>query len=307
MTNQDNFVANFIIGGTSASIAKTLAAPIERVKLLIQSQDEMIKEGTLSKRYRGAIDAFRRTVAYEGAASLWRGNLAGVLQYFPTQALNFAFRDKYKAVLDPKKSDSYWWWFAGNLAAGSAAGGTTLTFVYSIEYARTRLALDAKRSKGGERKFTGIIDVYRKTLATSGIAGLYRGFVPSLAGIVVFRGLYFGLYDSIKPLALTGSYQQSFTASFLLGWMVSTVAGLAAYPFDTLRRRMMVRTAHSVKYKSTFDAFTKILVSEGVAALYRGAGTNVVRSMAMASELAIYDQLQYLYFGERRPHRRLSA
>lgn len=74
-----------------------------------------------------------------------------------------------------------------------------MLFVYSLDYARTRLANDAKSAKGGgSRQFNGLIDVYRKTLASDGIAGLYRGFVPSVAGIVVYRGLYFGVYDSLS-------------------------------------------------------------------------------------------------------------
>jgi solute carrier family 25 (adenine nucleotide translocator) protein 4/5/6/31 len=68
-----------------------------------------------------------------------------------------------------------------------------------LDYARTRLANDAKSAKGGgARQFNGLVDVYKKTLASDGIAGLYRGFVPSVVGIIVYRGLYFGVYDSLS-------------------------------------------------------------------------------------------------------------
>jgi len=98
-----------------------------------------------------------------------------------------------------KKADGYWTWFAGNVASGGAAGASSLLFVYSLDYARTRLANDAKSSKGGgARQFNGLVDVYKKTLASDGIAGLYRGFVPSVVGIIVYRGLYFGVYDSLS-------------------------------------------------------------------------------------------------------------
>jgi solute carrier family 25 (adenine nucleotide translocator) protein 4/5/6/31 len=79
------------MGGISAAVAKTSAAPIERIKLLVQNQDEMIKQGRLSSPYKGIADCFRRTYADEGIVSLWRGNTANVIRYFPTQALNFAF------------------------------------------------------------------------------------------------------------------------------------------------------------------------------------------------------------------------
>lgn len=74
---------------------------------------------------------------------------------------------------------------AGNLASGGAAGATSLLFVYSLDYARTRLANDAKSVKKGgssERQFNGLVDVYKKTIASDGVAGLYRGFLPSVVG-----------------------------------------------------------------------------------------------------------------------------
>jgi solute carrier family 25 (adenine nucleotide translocator) protein 4/5/6/31 len=102
------------MGGVSAAVSKTAAAPIERVKLLIQNQDEMIKQGRLSSPYKGIGDCFKRTMADEGAVALWRGNTANVIRYFPTQALNFAFKDYFKRTLGfNKERDGYWWWFAG--------------------------------------------------------------------------------------------------------------------------------------------------------------------------------------------------
>ena len=115
----------------------------------------------------------------------------------------------------------------GNMASGGAAGATSLAFVYSLDYARTRLANDNKSSKkgGGERQYAGLVDVYRKTMATDGLAGLYRGFNISCVGIVVYRGLYFGMYDSLKPVLLTGTLKDNFLASFMLGWGVTILAG----------------------------------------------------------------------------------
>ncbi|ROV96929.1 hypothetical protein VSDG_04071 [Cytospora chrysosperma] len=294
------FVADFLMGGVSAAVSKTAAAPIERIKLLIQNQDEMMKQGRLSHKYNGIADCFKRTAGDEGVMSLWRGNTANVIRYFPTQALNFAFRDKFKKMFNFKKDvDGYWKWMAGNLASGGAAGATSLAFVYSLDYARTRLANDAKSSKGtGERQFNGLVDVYRKTLASDGIAGLYRGFGPSVAGIIVYRGLYFGLYDSIKPVLLVGTLANNFLASFALGWCVTTGAGIASYPLDTVRRRMMMTSGQAVKYSSSLDAFKQIVAKEGVKSLFKGAGANILRGVAGAGVLSIYDQLQLLLFGK---------
>ncbi|KAF7712148.1 Mitochondrial ADP/ATP translocase [Penicillium ucsense] len=295
------FVVDFLMGGVSAAVSKTAAAPIERVKLLIQNQDEMLKQGRLDRKYAGIADCFKRTSASEGVMSLWRGNTANVIRYFPTQALNFAFRDTYKSMFAYKKDrDGYAKWMMGNLASGGAAGATSLLFVYSLDYARTRLANDAKSAKGsGERQFNGLVDVYRKTLATDGIAGLYRGFGPSVLGIVVYRGLYFGMYDSIKPVLLVGPLEGSFLASFLLGWTVTTAAGVASYPLDTVRRRMMMTSGEAVKYKSSMDAARQIVAQEGVKSLFKGAGANILRGVAGAGVLSIYDQVQLLMFGKK--------
>jgi solute carrier family 25 (adenine nucleotide translocator) protein 4/5/6/31 len=297
-----SFAIDFSMGGVSAAVSKTAAAPIERVKLLIQNQDEMIKQGRLSHPYKGIVDCFQRVVKDEGVVSLWRGNTANVIRYFPTQALNFAFKDQFKRMFGYNKDkDGYWKWFAGNLASGGAAGACSLLFVYSLDYARTRLANDNKTAKkgGGERQFNGLLDVYRKTLATDGVAGLYRGFNISCVGIIVYRGLYFGMYDSLKPVVLTGNMKDSFLGSFFLGWSITIGAGLASYPIDTIRRRMMMTSGEAVKYKSSMHAFTEIVKKEGTASLFKGAGANILRAIAGAGVLAGYDQLQLIVFGKK--------
>jgi len=295
-----DFTIDFMMGGVSAAVSKTAAAPIERVKLLIQNQDEMIKQGRLATPYKGIGECFARTTREEGVLALWRGNTANVLRYFPTQALNFAFKDYYKSLFAFKKDDGYWRWFGGNVASGGAAGATSLLFVYSLDYARTRLANDAKSAAkgGGDRQFNGLVDVYRKTLASDGIGGLYRGFVPSVVGIIVYRGLYFGVYDSLKPVVLVGALQGSFLASFMLGWGVTIGAGLASYPLDTIRRRMMMTSGGKVHYKSMFDAGSQIIAKEGTKSLFKGAGANILRGVAGAGVLSLYDQLQVILFGK---------
>uniref|UniRef100_A0A1D1Z7C4 ADP/ATP translocase n=1 Tax=Anthurium amnicola TaxID=1678845 RepID=A0A1D1Z7C4_9ARAE len=299
-TKHSSFAVDFLMGGVSAAVSKTAAAPIERVKLLIQNQDEMIKAGRLSEPYKGIGDCFRRTVHQEGFIALWRGNTANVIRYFPTQALNFAFKDKFKRMFNFKKEkDGYAKVFLGNIASGGAAGAVSLTFVYSLDYARTRLANDAKAAKkGGERQFNGLVDVYRKTLKSDGIVGLYRGFNISCVGIIIYRGLYFGMFDSLKPIVLRGQFKDNFLASFLLGWGITIGAGLASYPIDTVRRRMMMTSGEAVKYKSSMHAFAEIIRNEGTKSLFKGAGANILRAVAGAGVLAGYDKLQVIFLGK---------
>ncbi|XP_078436313.1 endoplasmic reticulum-adenine nucleotide transporter 1 [Wolffia australiana] len=286
--------ADFVMGGAAAAVAKTTAAPIERVKLLLQNQGEMLKRGQLTRPYHGIRDCYARVLREEGVLSLWRGNQANVIRYFPTQAFNFAFKNYFRGLFGQSKAENgYARWLAGNIASGSAAGATTSLILYHLEYARTRLGTDTLECRAkGRRQFEGLIDVYRKTIASDGIPGLYRGFGVSITGITLYRGLYFGIYDTVKPIVLTGPLEGNFFLSFLLGWTVTTFSGICAYPFDTVRRRMMLSSGQRVKYESGLQAFKLIVRQEGLPALFRGLTANMLSGMAGAGVLAGYDQLQ---------------
>jgi len=291
-----SFWENFLLSGAAAVISKTVAAPIERVKLLVQNQAEMLKKGTLDAPYKGIIDCTKRTMEKEGFGSFWKGNFANCIRYFPTQALNFAFKDKIKQAFKPSKSDSRTTVFTKNILSGGFAGSLSLLFVYSLDFCRTRLANDLKSAKkGGSRQYNGMVDVYKQTIAADGIAGLYRGFVISCAGIFVYRGLYFGLYDSLRPILLTDN--SSFLLSFALGYSVTVVAGLASYPVDTIRRRMMMTSGEAVKYKGSLDCFFQILRTEGFMSMMNGAGANILRGIAGAGVLSGFDKIVQIYTG----------
>jgi len=290
------FFENFMLSGVAAGVSKTAAAPIERVKLLVQNQDEMIKQGRLSEPYKGVVDCVQKTLRSEGVIPFWRGNLANVLRYFPTQALNFAFKDTIKAMFKVDKNAPQYVKFGTNIASGGLAGSLSLTLVYSLDFARTRLANDAK-GKGGERQFNGLIDVYAKTLKTDGIQGLYRGFTISCVGIFIYRGMYFGLYDSLKPILLGAD--ASVLWSFLLGWGVTIFSGLMSYPIDTVRRRMMMTSGSGVKYKGSIDCAVQVIKNEGFMSLMKGAGANILRGVAGAGVLAGFDKFSAVYLAWR--------
>jgi len=290
------FAENFMLAGVAAGVSKTAAAPIERVKLLVQNQDEMIKQGRLDRPYTGVLDCCSRVLKTEGVYPFWRGNLANVLRYFPTQALNFAFKDAIKVAFATPKDASQAKKFSMNILSGGMAGTMSLLFVYSLDYARTRLANDAK-GKGGERQFNGLIDVYTKTLKSDGIQGLYRGFAISAVGIFIYRGMYFGLFDTLKPLLLGDTPNVSL--SFLLGWGVTITAGLMSYPIDTIRRRMMMTSGGGVKYKGSIDCGMQILKNEGFMSMMKGAGANILRGVAGAGVLAGFDKFQQMYIDWR--------
>lgn len=291
-----SFAKDFIAGGVSAAVSKTAVAPIERVKLLLQVQHAS-KQITEDQRYKGIIDAFVRIPKEQGALSFWRGNLANVIRYFPTQALNFAFKDKFKQIFlgGVDKKTQFWRWFAGNLASGGAAGATSLCFVYPLDFARTRLAADIGKG-ANERQFKGLGDCLVKVAKSDGIIGLYRGFNVSVQGIIIYRAAYFGFYDTAKGM-LPDPKNTPIVISFLIAQAVTTCSGIISYPFDTVRRRMMMQSGLSANermYKSTIHCWGKIAKTEGTGAFFKGALSNVFRGMGGAFVLVLYDEIKEL-------------
>jgi len=291
-----DFVINFLAGGVSGAIAKTCTAPIERVKLIIQTQDANPKiiSGEV-KRYTGIIDCFSRVASEQGIKAFWRGNLTNIIRYFPTQAFNFAFKDSIKAMF-PKadKNTEFAKFFAINMASGGLAGAGSLMIVYPLDYARTRLASDVG---SGKAQFSGLADCLKKTVATGGIGSLYNGIGVSIIGIIPYRGVYFGLFDTLSgynPYQKSDSNLLRASSKFACAQSSAIAAGYASYPFDTVRRRLQMQSEKPESewvYKGTADCFGKILKNEGTAALFKGAGANALRTVGAAMVLVLYSEI----------------
>ena len=201
----------------------------------------------------------------------------------------------YKRIFNPynQKTEPVKF-FIGNCASGGAAGATSLTFVYPLDFARTRLAADV--GSGGAREFTGIVDCLRKIAMKDGPQGLYRGFGISVAGIIFYRAAYFGMFDTAKEAFLKD-------ANVIMKWAVAQVvtvsAGVISYPLDTVRRRLMMqsgRAAEDMVYKGTLDCFIVIAREEGPLAFFKGSLSNVIRGTGGALVLVFYDTLQSNFF-----------
>jgi len=295
--SSDSFLKDFMIGGTAAAISKTAVAPLERVKLLLQVQ-EASKQIAKDKQYKGMIDCFVRIPKEQGFISFWRGNWANIIRYFPTQALSFAFKDKYQKLFltGVDKDKQFWRYFAGQLAAGGAAGGTSLCFVYPLDFARTRLGVDVGKA-AGDREFKGLGDCLMKIYRTDGFIGLYRGFNVSLQGIIIYRAAYFGLFDMSKQY-MPNPKDVPIYISFSIAFVVTTAAEIIAYPFDTVRRRLMMQSGlkgDELLYKGTIDCWKKIDNNEGGTAFFKGAFSNMVRGVGSALVLVLYDEFKKFF------------
>lgn len=292
--SKPNPLVNLAAGGISGAVSKTMTAPLEKVKLAIQTQDSnpKILSGEM-KRYTGMGDCFKRHITEIGASSLWRGNVANCVRYVPTAACNLMFKDTFKAIFPVYNKNTDFGMFAlTQILCGSFAGAVTNTIVYPLIYVRTALGADI----GQVKMYNGIVDCLTKTIAQNGVASLYNGIMPSTVGIVVYRGVQFGLQDTIKAF---NPYQKELSvrglvSKFIVAQIAVSISGLAAYPLDTIQRRLQneaTKPKEKQIYNGMFDCYKKIMEKEGTKGFFKGALANILRGTGAAIVLVMYDEI----------------
>merc|ERR1711904_373703 len=164
----------------------------------------------------------------------------------------------------------------------------------------TRLASDVG---SGKKTFSGLGDCMKKTMAgPGGFLALYTGFGVSVVGIVGYRGLQLGTFDTITGLNPYKSDKgiMGAVSTFVAAQTAITIGAAATYPFDTVRRRLQMQSEKPVEehlYKGTMDCFKKIAAEEGLAkGLFKGFVANIVRSVGGALVLVLYDRAK-MYLG----------
>jgi len=300
MASLKQFGTDLLIGGFSGAVAKTLMSPIERVKILMQTQDSNPKvlSGEVA-RYTGIGDCFSRVQSEQGFAAFWRGNAVNCLRYAPQQGSALAFNDAIKNAF-PKYSDKtdFWKSFGVKLVSGGLAGGIANTICYPFDFARTRLASDVG---SGKKTFDGIGDCIMKTVRAGGITGLYRGWSVTVAGAFVYRAGQLGCFGQIQAM---NPYKDDkgpvgMFAAFVAATMGRTVVMPFNYPFDTVRRRMMLESEKAPAdriYKGSVDCFMKVLQKEGLAGMYKGLLPELFRGVGGSLVIVAYDRIK-VYLG----------
>ncbi|GJQ86103.1 hypothetical protein Trydic_g15259 [Trypoxylus dichotomus] len=331
MLEFQTFILNFVISGSAAIISKTLLAPIERAKLILQTQTSAYQIITGQTRpYTGLLDLFCRVPKEQGIWSLWRGNGVNVIRYFPSQALNFAFYDVFKGMFDKYScSSTYAKNTLSKITAGGLAGGFSTAIVFPLHFCQTRLSVDMGKdvekdskmsptsnldrnrkcyrrdihSNSIPREFYGLCSCIKVVWNKNGLEGLYRGVLISVIGIAVYRGFYFGLFDLTKQLYRQNPQEPKDNVCkpptivlFVMAQIVTSAAGFLAYPLDTVSRHMMMdsgRDAHLQRCQTVHSTMKHILRSLGWTGFYKGALTNVLRCTAGALVLVLYDEFLY--------------
>lgn len=284
----NHFLLDFLSGGVAGVVAKTVAAPVERVKLLLQTQGTNER---LAKPYKGIADCWKRIYTEEGILAFWRGNGANVIRYFPTQALNFSIKDSLQGIFgQTDKNRNPYKFVLKNLLAGGIAGSITSMIVYPLDFARTRLGVDIGKTQGA-RQFKGVADCLTTTYKSDGIKGLYRGAGMAVFGIFIYRGLYFGVYDSGKAVFMSG--QDMLILKIFFAQACVIFSETLAYPTDTVKRMLMLQsTRKEVMYNGVVDCCRKVYKKDGLKGFWKGSLSNMMRSIGSSICLVLYDEIK---------------
>lgn len=193
--------------------------------------------------------------------------------------------------------------FANSFLSAALAGCTSITLLYPIGLARTKLALDVGQKN---RKFpNGMRDVFRHSIQTNGMGSLFQGYGVALASVSLYRMIHLGGYDYIKTEMFqrnglptdADATRLSFGERFVAAQVVSMTASTVHYPLDSVRRRLMMQSDAEMKhYRNTMDCFAQIYMHEGVRGCFRGLGTSYIRSVGAALLLVSYDFFKSVLF-----------
>ncbi|RZC84910.1 hypothetical protein C5167_047694 [Papaver somniferum] len=311
---------SLIAGGVAGGVSRTAVAPLERLKILLQVQNPH------SIKYNGTIQGLKYIYNTEGFRGLFKGNGTNCARIVPNSAVKFfsyeqASRQWYEnpcnviftyPILHVYNVDGYNGYMFEDaqltpllrLGAGACAGIIAMSATYPMDLVRGRLTVQTDKSPS---QYRGIAHALTTVLKEEGPRALYKGWLPSVIGVVPYVGLNFAVYESLKewlietkPLGLVDNNSElGITTRLMCGAAAGTVGQTIAYPLDVIRRRMQMVGWHnassvvtgegsgkaSLEYTGMVDAFRKTVRNEGFKALYKGLVPNsvkVVPSIAIA-------------------------
>ncbi|XP_015591124.1 ADP/ATP translocase 1-like [Cephus cinctus] len=301
--------ASFLISGVLATTFKTLFAPIERVKLILQTQTssrQMAQEH--KKAYTGFVNAIVRLPKEQGFFSLWRGNLTNICRYFPTQSVNFSLYDVYYEGLihffrpKTKKGQDIL-----SFLAGGSVGFTSCILLYPLTFCTTRIAVDVGDGRIIKREFNNLPHCLRKVYKTDGYKGFYQGVACSSVGMFIYRSAYFGIYTSAKRIYTNDPFDSNerilhapFLVSLLFAQLASSISMILAYPLDTIARQAMLHTGQGLELYATLRMVGgKIMQRDGPVGFYRGMFTNLLTTISGSLILVTHDLAKEFYIKKK--------
>lgn len=294
------YVKELIAGGAAGAFAKTTVAPLERIKILLQTRTEGFHS-------LGVFQSLKKLLKHEGFQGFYKGNGASVIRIIPYAALHFMTYEQYRCWI----LNNYSALGTGpliDLLAGSAAGGTAVLCTYPLDLARTKLAYQVTDTRGSfnygmksnhaQPAYNGIKDVLRSVYKEGGVRGLYRGVGPTLTGILPYAGLKFYIYEELKR-HVPEEHQTSIMMRLSCGALAGLFGQTFTYPLDVVRRQMQVENLQpsfqgSARYRNTWEGLTTIVHNQGWRQLFAGLSINYIKIVpSVAIGFTAYDMLKF--------------
>ena len=284
-------------------LTKTSVAPIERLKVLFQTQ--VMRTGV--SKYQNPVQSLRLILAEEGVRGLYKGNGANCLRVIPVYALKFSLNDTFKeraalaqaaAAGLPPGAPLPELGGGAKIAAGCGAGVIQIVLTYPLDLVRTRLQL----AEAAGASYRGIAHCLSDTWLREGPTALYKGLLPSMAAGVPYVGLQMTFYSELKnalapvlPVREDGS--PTVAAMLLCGSAAGISAQTLCYPLDTVRHQMQANglSGQARVYSSTLDCVRKVWARQGVLGFFKGWGLNTFRALPGAAvQFTSYDTFKRL-------------
>ncbi|KAF1967524.1 mitochondrial carrier protein-like protein [Bimuria novae-zelandiae CBS 107.79] len=299
---QQPVVASFVAGGVAGAVSRTVVSPLERLKILFQVQSVGRNEYKMS-----VPKALAKMWRDEGWRGFMAGNGTNCIRIVPYSAVQFGAYNVYKRFFESEPGAPLGAY--QRLLCGGLAGITSVTFTYPLDIVRTRLSIQSasfetlKRVDG--QKLPGMWAIMVNMYKTEGgFFALYRGIVPTVAGVAPYVGLNFMVYEMARTqFTPEGQKDPGAFGKLGAGAVSGAVAQTCTYPFDVLRRRFQVNTMSGMgyQYSGIGDAITNIIKTEGVRGLYKGIVPNLLKvAPSMASSWLSFEMTRDLVMGKQR-------
>ncbi|KAL9242604.1 hypothetical protein vseg_016590 [Gypsophila vaccaria] len=282
--------ALFAAGAIAGAAAKTVTAPLDRIKLLMQTHGVRVSQES-AKKAIGFFEAITMVGKEEGIKGYWKGNLPQVIRIIPYSAVQLCSYEIYKKLFRGKDGELS---VLGRLAAGACAGMTSTLVTYPLDVLRLRLAV--------EPGYRTMSQVALSMLKEEGIASFYNGLAPSLISIAPYIAVNFCIFDLVKK-SLPEKYQKRPETSLVTALLSATLATLTCYPLDTVRRQMQMR---GTPYNTVLDAIPGIVARDGLIGLYRGFVPNALKNLPNSSiRLTTFDSVKSLIAASEKEYQRI--
>ena len=286
-------LARDIFGGTLAGIAVTLVGhPFDTLKVLLQTQPNIHPP-----LYTGLVDCFRKTVAWEGVAGLYRGvtsPLAGQMLFRANMFLSFS---QAKQLLRGSRPDNT---LAEFYLAGSMGWALGTLMECPIDLAKSQMQVQMireKMDKGYRNPYRSTFHAAQSIVKTNGLLGLYQGFMPHLLRNIPGGALHLGTFEAVRvyfasTLGVPKS-QLRIEHNLAAGGMGGLLFWSVCFPIDVVKSAFQTDEIVKSKRVNTSIAGTvrRLYGEGGWRRFYRGFSPCLLRSVPANAIMCWVQQL----------------